>query len=144
VSKKFRSPANAIWGLTVLAAVLAVSVQAENAVTSVAVIALYISYGLPIAARLIARFRGHYDERGPWDLGKFSNPVAVIAVLWICFISVVFVIPPNLDAGKVLGGLVIAVILIWFLRARTRFAGPKYHPRDAARGVARDAARNKH
>jgi amino acid transporter len=128
VSNRFKTPAPAIWALTALAALLALSVRAESAVTSVAVIALYISYGLPIAARLYARWTGGHDERGPWDLGKFSNPVALVALLWIGFISVIFVIPPNEMAGKALAIFTGIVLLIWFFLARTRFPGPKYRP----------------
>ncbi len=129
VSPRFRTPAVAIWGLAILSGVLAFSVKAESAVTSVAVIALYLSYGMPIAARLYVRAKGKPDERGPWDLGSFSNPVAVTGLVWICFVSVIFVIPPNEIAGKVLAVFFAIVLVIWFARAKGHFKGPKYHPR---------------
>ncbi|UPT73318.1 MAG: amino acid permease [Elusimicrobiota bacterium] len=95
VSKRFQTPANAIWGLFAFALLLAISVKDYSAVLSIAVICLYVSYGLPIVARLYARATGHGGEIGPWHLGKFSTPVAVVAVLWIAFISVLFVLPPT-------------------------------------------------
>jgi amino acid transporter len=128
VSPKFRTPAWAIWGLAVMAMILALSVKLYSAVISIATIALYVSYGLPILARLILRIRGGRDVRGPWNLGRFSTPVAIIATLWICFISVIFILPPNEKAALVMGGCLIGLIVLWWFRVRRRFAGPKYHP----------------
>ena len=128
VSPKFRTPANAIWGLFASALLVALSVKAYSAVLSIAVLSLYVSYGLPVAARLWVRARGKRDDRGPWSLGAFSTPVATVAVLWIAFILVVFVLPPNDQAGQVMGGLLAVLCVIWFGWSRSRFAGPKYHP----------------
>jgi hypothetical protein len=45
---------------------------------------------IPIALRVIYR-----DQfiRGPFHLGAFSLPIATAAVLWIIFISIVFILP---------------------------------------------------
>lgn len=128
VSPRYRTPAHAIWGLFACALLLALSVAAYSAVLSIAVLALYLSYGLPVAARLYARRAGRGGELGPWNLGRFSTPIAVVALLWICFITVVFVLPPNAQAGKVMAGLLGALLAIWFGWSRARFAGPKYQP----------------
>jgi len=128
VSRRFRTPANAIWGLFACALLLALSVQAYSAVLSIAVLALYLSYGLPVAARLWARSHGRGGDLGPWNLGRLSTPIAVVAVLWICFITVVFVLPPNEQAGKVMGGLLLTLLTVWFGWSRARFPGPKYKP----------------
>jgi len=130
VSPRFRTPANAIWGLFAAALLIALSVKAYSAVLSIAVLSLYVSYGLPVAARLWTRWRGRRDDRGPWSLGAFSTPVAVVAVLWTAFILVVFVLPPNEQAGQVMGGLLAVLAAIWFGWSRANFAGPKYHPHD--------------
>lgn len=125
VSPRFRTPVPAIWGLTALALLLGISADEESAVTSVAVIALYISYGLPIVGRLIARSRGTDRERGPWNLGGFSIPVAVVAIAWIAFISIVFVLPPNEIAAKVTGASFALMLALWFGSARAKFKGPQ-------------------
>jgi amino acid transporter len=128
ISPKYRTPANAIWGLFGFALLLALSVKAYSAVLSIAVIALYLSYGLPIAARVYVRLSGSKkDEVGPWNLGAFSTPAAVVAVLWIAFITVVFVLPPNDQAGRIMGALFAALLAVWFGWSRSRFAGPRYH-----------------
>jgi amino acid transporter len=124
VDKKFKTPANAIWVLAAFALVLAFSVKLFSAILSVATIALYVSYGLPIAARLYARFKKHKDETGPWSLGKFSTLNAIVAVLWVCFICVVFILPPNEIAGLVMGAGGIILTALWFGYVRKHFKGP--------------------
>jgi len=127
VSLRHRVPANAIWGLASLAMVLTLSVNLYTAVVSMATISLYISYGLPIFARLRGRLQNKKDEPGPWNLGRLSTPIAYVGLIWICFIIVVFVLPPNEQAGKVMGICFILLCLIWFFVARHRFKGPKFH-----------------
>ena len=126
ISPRFRTPANAIWGLFAFAMLIAVLVKEYSAVLSIAVIALYISYGLPIAARVWARLRGAGGEIGPWNLGGLSSLVAVTAVLWIAAVCVLFVLPPNEQAGEMLAAVLGVLLLIWFGWSRKRFAGPKY------------------
>lgn len=120
VSPTHKTPANAIWGLTALALLLAVSVNVYSAIVSIATIALYLSYGIPIAARLFSS----EVTRGPWNLGKWSRAVSIIAVLWIAFIATVFVLPPNNLAGTVMLALAVVLAFLWFFVVKVRFAGP--------------------
>ena len=145
----YRTPGNAIWGLAFLATVLALFVNLFSAVVSIATIALYLSYGLPIAARLLVRFgyphrlsklsakhftknRGQHQARqkhdtiGPWHLGKLSSPVSIIAVLWIAFVSGVFVLPPNTQAGQAILVVFAFLAVIWQSYAKKRFKGPPF------------------
>jgi len=128
ISKRFRTPANAIWGLFGFAMLVAILVKEYSAVLSIAVIALYISYGLPIVARMRARLRGQGGEIGPWNLGRWSSAVAVTAILWIAAICVVFILPPNQQAGQMLAAVFAILLVIWFGWSRKNFSGPKYHP----------------
>lgn len=128
VSESHRTPSNAIWGLAGLALVLALSVDAVSAVISIATIALYISYGLPIAARTLSRFQKRNDVIGPWHLGKWSLLNSCIALIWIVFICVIFVLPPNEKAGWVIGGLFLLLLVIWFSYVGKKFKGPHFAP----------------
>ncbi|KAF5319621.1 hypothetical protein D9619_008813 [Psilocybe cf. subviscida] len=60
------------------------------AATSIATIGLYISYVIPIALRVV--YRDQFVH-GPFQLSAFSLPIATAAVLWIIFISVIFILP---------------------------------------------------
>ena len=85
--------------------------------------------GIPIALRVIHRAR---FERGPFHLGPFSYPIAIIACLWILFISIVFILPQaNPVDSQTLNYAVVAVGIVvfyslgfWFLSARRWFTGP--------------------
>ena len=77
-----KTPANAIWGLAVFSVLLGFAVSLFSAIVAMATIALYISYGLPIVARVLwAHARGTDRTRGPWHLGRFSRSgLAVVAI----------------------------------------------------------------
>lgn len=83
-------PVNAVWLICFLAFLLGLpslhNTVAFLAVTSIAVIGLYISYGLPILFKLL--FARKTFVRGPFHLGAFSDIVGIVAILWICFITV--------------------------------------------------------
>ena len=85
--------------------------------------------GIPIALRAIY---GKRFKRGPFHLGPFSYPVAVISCLWIVFISIAFILPQanpvdsqTLNYAIVAVGIVITYALgFWLISARKWFTGP--------------------
>jgi amino acid transporter len=141
INKRTRTPTNSIW-LAVVAAWLLVapaywrgSVVAYFAVTSIAVIGLYIAYVIPTFLRLIA---GRKFQPGPWNLGRWSYLVGWIAVIWVVFICIMLMMPQfspgglhikTIDAlnyAPVAVGAVIVLAGGWYLiSARKWFKGPK-------------------
>ncbi|KAF8966775.1 APC amino acid permease [Flammula alnicola] len=133
VSPKWKSPIRTVWLACTLSFILGLpslgSSVAFAAATSIATIGLYISYGIPIALRVIYR-----DQfvRGPFHLGSFSFPVAITAVLWIAFISIVFILPQINPVDSLtfnysivaVGIVVIYSVGFWLLSARKWFTGP--------------------
>ena len=101
------------------------------AATSIATIGLYVSYGIPILIGLIYP-RYFIPRKGPFNLGIFSRPVALVAVLWIGFISIIFCLPTqNPVTSQTLNYTPVAVGIIavgalgsWVLWARRWFTGP--------------------
>ena len=73
VNKRTRTPTNAIWLAAGFALILGLPYlwngTAYAAVTSIAVIGLYIAYVLPTFLRLR---QGASFQRGPWHLGRWS------------------------------------------------------------------------
>jgi amino acid transporter len=124
VSPRFRSPHVAVW--TACAAALAVALwsDAYAAMTALSTIALYASYGVPIFLGLRARRGGRWRRRGPWDLGRFSGAVNLLALLWIGALVVLFVLPPNQLAGWTFAACLLLLAVAWRLRMRERFRGP--------------------
>ncbi|PYJ94723.1 MAG: amino acid transporter, partial [Verrucomicrobia bacterium] len=140
VSKRWRTPAAAVWLAAALSFFLPCLIlglvalfprrldfsRLYPAVTGISTIGLYLSYGIPLLLKLRAIRRGVWTERanGPWNLGNWSVPVNVVAVIWIAFITVLFVLPPNELTGCVFAGTLGVMLAFYFLRVRGRFRGP--------------------
>jgi amino acid transporter len=90
-----RVPTNAVSAIAVLAWALMLPTLVNGAVgylvgTSVAVIGLYISFALPIILRIRA---GDRFEAGAWSLGRHYRWISPLAVVWIAFICLLFLLP---------------------------------------------------
>ena len=125
VSPRFASPHLAVWVSVAMAFGLAVWSGAYAVMTALSTIALYLSYAIPIGCGLWARRRGAWTRRGPFNLGRWSTAVNVVALAWVLATSVMFVLPPNELAGQTLAGVVLALVLAWRLAVAKRFAGPR-------------------
>ncbi len=139
VSKKYRTPAKAIWLAVILSFLLAlidyiIKLINPNAaystiafLTAVSVVGLYLAYGIPIFLKLSAKMQGKFQDKhlGPWNLGKYSNFISVVSLIWIVFICIVMVIPPNQMAGYALAGMLILLIIMDFAYYKTHFPGPQ-------------------
>ena len=130
VSHRFRTPVNAIVGIVGFSFVLTMAAfifggsTAIVIVTAISTIALYWAYGVPIFLGVV----GKQDWRGQavWSLGRFSKPIALIAVGWIVFISVLFLWPTSGNPYTLLAYLAfLGFLLVYYLAwARKRVKGP--------------------
>ena len=134
VNHRTRTPTNAIWlaagGALILGLPYLWNPAAYAAVTSIAVIGLYIAYVTPTFLRLR---RGESFQRGPWHLGRWSYVVGWIAVVWVVIIFFLFMLP---QVGPItfttFNYASIAVLVVigfagiyWLVSARNWFHGPK-------------------
>jgi len=137
VSDKFRTPANAIWLSCFLAFLCGIASNVYAIVTSLSVISLYLSYGMPLLLKVVAQARGVWtkEDNGPWSLGAWSTFVNLIGLIWIAFVTVLFIVSPSDVAlsstytlhhttGIVFGVVFLLLIAMYGLFARKRFAGP--------------------
>jgi amino acid permease (GABA permease) len=134
VNHKTRTPTNAIWlaagGALVLGLPYLINTTAYAAVTSIAVIGLYIAYVMPTFLRLR---RGESFVRGPWHLGRWSYVVGWIAVVWVCIITILFMLPtvsPITRGNFNYTVVAVAVVLgfagiYWLVSAKNWFTGPR-------------------
>ncbi|PKV82690.1 amino acid/polyamine/organocation transporter (APC superfamily) [Streptomyces sp. TLI_146] len=90
------TPRAAVWLSVAVAALLALpylySPTAYGAVVAINVIGITPAYAIPIYLRLR---KGRSFEPGPWNLGYWSVPVGIIAVVWVAFVTVVFCLPQS-------------------------------------------------
>jgi amino acid transporter len=110
--------------LALVAVTAPLSDAAFLAVASLATTGLYTSYAAPILLGAIARQRGRWTRRGPWNLGPFGSLLAWGAVAWSGFVLVVCALPPNAVAGAMLGTVVATLAVLYFAAVRGRFRGP--------------------
>lgn len=89
VSPRFQTPvvpAVLIGGLAIVLLLVNIGQpQIFTAVTSLAIILVYISYLLVTVPMLVARLRGKWSpakESGRFSLGRFGLPINILAVLW--------------------------------------------------------------
>jgi amino acid transporter len=134
INPKTRTPTNSIWLAAVGAFILGLpylfNAVAYYAVTSIAVIGLYIAYITPVFLRLRA---GDSFKAGPWNLGRWSRPIGIVATIWVVFIAILFmlpqVVPVRTDTFNYAPVAVGVVILFaggwWLFSAKNWFKGPK-------------------
>ena len=134
LNKRTRTPTNAIWlaatGAFLLGLPYLWNTTAYAAVTSIAVIGLYIAYVLPTLLRLL---QGDNFQPGPWSLGRWSKLVGWVAVVWVGFISVLFMLPQVSPVTRTTFNYTPVAVLVvlgfagiwWVVSAHKWFTGPK-------------------
>jgi choline transport protein len=108
------------------------STTAFNAILSLAVVGLQISYLVPILLLIWRRFKSpELLAWGPFRLGKAGLVINVIATMYLVFTSVFSLFPPyqpvtpqNMNyASLVLGATLIFGLVYWLLFARKTYVG---------------------
>jgi len=134
VSKRTHVPVHSAWFGAVGAFILSVpylkSYAAYGAVTSIAVIGLYVAYLIPVFLR---RINGAAFKPGPWVLGKWGPVLGWIAIVWVAFIVILFMLPQfkpinanSFNYTPVAVAVVLGFAGIWYaVSARKWFKGPK-------------------
>ena len=128
VNLRTGTPTNSIWLCTVCSLILASpalkSTTAYFAVTSIAVIGLYIAYITPVLLR-----RLNPDFRtGEWNLGKYSAAIGWIAIVWVGFIVILFMLPTaNPITVNNFNYAPIAVLVVLVFATVSWLVGGRYH-----------------
>jgi amino acid permease (GABA permease) len=130
VNQRTGTPTNSIWLCVTCSVVLTLpalwSLTAYFAVTSIAVIGLYIAYVTPVFLR---RRRPDFKP-GRWSLGRWSAPIGWIAVVWVCFIVVLFMLPqyaPGTPGDATFNYAPLAVLAVLAFATITWFIGGRQH-----------------
>jgi amino acid transporter len=121
VSDRYRVPPFSIWSVAILGVIF--GTLAYETIATVCTIFLYISYVLPTALGFVAHGR-RWTQMGPWHLGVFFRPLAIISVLFCGLLIVIGMAPPNELAFVITAITAVALAVIWFAYERRRFPGP--------------------
>ncbi|KAK4935515.1 hypothetical protein LTR10_023426 [Elasticomyces elasticus] len=137
VDEKRGIPTIAVVVTTVFMALLGLlniaSTTAFNAILSLAVVGLYISYLLPTLLILWRRIaKPQTLPYGPFKLGRLGVSINIIAIAYTMFTCVFLLFPPyqpitpqNFSyASVVLAGVLMLCALYWFSTGRKVYNGP--------------------
>ncbi|MEY2408786.1 MAG: hypothetical protein QOF48_1456 [Verrucomicrobiota bacterium] len=122
VSSNSRTPAKAIWCVAVAAVLFMLTVPYVT-IAAVCVVFLYISYVLPTVAGFFAH-GSRWTHMGPWQLGRWYRPLAVVSACFCAFLILICMQPPNQQAAWIVGGAVVLLAGLWFGIEKRRFRGP--------------------
>ncbi|KAF7867014.1 uncharacterized protein EAF02_009800 [Botrytis sinoallii] len=137
VNPHTKTPVYAVWFVLTLGALLGLlmfaSPVAIGAVFSMGAIAQYIAFVFPIALKVFSA-KGKFRP-GPWNLGRFSTPIGVIAVGWVSLIIPILCFPSvteadlndlNMNYTCLIYGGTMTLAMCWYaISARKWFKGPK-------------------
>lgn len=138
VSPKHRTPVSAIWLTAVLSAGATYYAPFMFALAAGCALFLYISYAMPVAAGMLAEGKT-WTEFGPFRLGAWSKPFAVITVIGVIILAyagtqppfnpIILPLFPDLafplnQLTNPLIFLAVALVIGWFVSERKRFKGP--------------------
>ncbi len=142
VSPAYRTPVPAIWIGAVLALAATLYADAFAVLAAGCAVFLYISYIMPVAAGLLAEGKT-WNEKGPFNLGAFSKPIAVLAIIGGLVLSYVGMQPPNEKVFYLTIAMFVVMAIFWFAFERKRFSGPPTGARIAQlqREIAESEAR---
>jgi len=123
VSPVYRTPVVAIWVGAALTIIGTLYAPAFSVLAAGCAVFLYLSYAMPIAAGLWQEGKT-WTHKGPFDLGAFSKPVAVLAIIGALILAWVGFQPPNEKVLYVGIALAVVMVIFWFAVERKRFQGP--------------------
>ncbi|RGP78393.1 hypothetical protein FLONG3_3529 [Fusarium longipes] len=137
VDRKRKIPTISILVVTFLLILLGLinigSTTAFNAILSLAVVSLQLSYLVPIVLLIWRRLcRPETLIWGPWRLGMAGLFINIVACIYLTFTSIFLLFPPyrpvtatNMNyAILVLGAVLLFGCIYWPLKARRRYIGP--------------------
>jgi choline transport protein len=94
----------------------------------------YVSYSIPLAARILARLTGHARVLpGPYSLGEYGIWMNLIGFLFLVFAAITFNFPSIAPVNKenmnytsaAVGVIALVSLLTWIFDGRKNFTGPQ-------------------
>ena len=123
VSSSTMVPVNSLVVVCVLSILFTVYSHVYATITAACTILLYISYVLPTCAGLVAHGRW-WTVMGPWQLGIWFKPLALLGVVGSVGVLVIGIQPPSEKAGYVVLAFMAFLLVYWLVHARKHFPGP--------------------
>lgn len=123
VCPRRRSPVAAIWAVAVASVLFTLYTPIYATITAVCTIFLYLSYVLPTALGAWAYGRT-WTASGPWSLGTWYRPLAILSVVGCVGLIYIGMQPPNERTAWLIAVAILILAASWFSFARHTFSGP--------------------
>jgi len=123
VSQLYGTPVYAIWASAIASVLFTIYIPMYETMAVTCAIFLHLSYLLPIGLGFLAYGRS-WTRMGPWSLGGWYRPLAVVCAVGSGLLVVLGMQPPNGKAAWMVGGLALLLAVEWFAGIRNRFQGP--------------------
>lgn len=150
VNPHTKTPVNAVWMNTTLGCLMLLLIFGGSltigALFSIGACAAFVAFTTPIFIRVF--FVGNRFRPGPWNLGRFSIPIGVVASAFVALMVPILCLPSvtgsDLTAADmnwtvvVYGGPMVLITIWWFVSARKWFKGPKVNLDHLMHGEERD------
>ncbi len=141
VSHRYRTPSNSLVTIVIVAFLFTVAAFYLGAlggpggggiaiviVTAVSTIFLYAAYAIPIFLGLTT---DEWRSERVWSLGRWSKPIAVVALFWTAVLLVLFSFPTSGNISWPFMVLAVVLLLVYYFAwARSRFQGPRVMGRE--------------
>ncbi|KAG9855452.1 putative GABA permease, partial [Aureobasidium melanogenum] len=110
------------------------TVTGFNTVVSIATEGFYISYAMPICAKLLSTAMGQAIKLdGLWNLGRWSVPVNLVGAIYLLFTSITFNFPTenpvdskNMNyTSAAIGLMLLLAAITWMTTGRRRYQKPQ-------------------
>src|SRR5258706_1317108 len=122
ISTTYRTPHYAIWAAIVLAFISTLYADAFLILATGCAVFLYISYMIPVIAGFFAEGKT-WKEKGPFNLGSWSKPNAIIAAVGVALLTTTGFFPPNQRVFYLTVAMVVILPILWFAFEKNRFEG---------------------
>ena len=122
ISPKYRTPTYATWTGIVLAFLATLYADAFLILATGCAVFLYISYIIPVVAGIFAEGKT-WKEKGPFNLGAWSKPNAILASIGVALLATTGFFPPNQRVFYLTVAMVVILPILWFASERNRFEG---------------------
>ncbi len=132
ISTQYRTPTYAIWtGATLaflstlvgpLGIMFKLKVDPFLVLATGCAVFLYISYMIPVIAGFFAEGKT-WTEKGPFNLGTWSKPIAIVAAIGVALLTITGFFPPNQPVFYLTVVLVVVLPILWFTGINKSFEG---------------------
>jgi amino acid transporter len=122
-------PTIAVCSVSITAILFTLYAEVYATIAAACTILLYLAYVLPTFLGLLAYGRT-WKKMGPWNLGIWFRPLALLSILGSIGLLVIGTQPPSEKAGYVVLAFTVVLLTGWFSWAKWRFPGPPVDLKD--------------